>query len=81
MASVMKSCGAVWGAVQRSVRINGRDVATFGDWLNAQSEEFRIGITYVAIDMAAGYAKAVRRALPHAQSVVDHFHVVELRIR
>jgi transposase len=59
-------------------QVNGRDVATVVDWLNAQSAEFRAGITHVAIDMSAGYAKAVRRALPHARIVVDHFHVVKL---
>ncbi len=28
--------------------------------------------------MSAGYAKAVRQALPHARVAVDHFHVVKL---
>jgi len=32
----------------------------------------------MAIDMSAGYAKAVRQALPHARVAVDHFHVVKL---
>ena len=59
-------------------QVNGRDVATVVDWINAQTPAFRAGITQVAIDMSAGYAKAVRQALPHARIVVEHFHVVKL---
>jgi len=59
-------------------QVNGRDVSTVVDWIQAQTPEFRAGITHVAIDMSATYAKAVRRALPHARIVVDHFHVVKL---
>ena len=46
--------------------------------INARTTRFRAWITHVAIDMAAEYAKAVRHASPHAQIVVDHFHVVKL---
>jgi transposase len=35
----------------------------------------------VAIDMCSIYASAVRRALPHAQLVVDLFHVVQLAVK
>jgi transposase len=35
-------------------QVNGRDVATVVDWIQAQSEQFRAGITHVAIDMSAG---------------------------
>src|SRR6195952_4199629 len=59
-------------------QVNGRDVTTVVDWIDAQSEQFRAAITHVAIDMSAGYAKAVREALPHARIVIDHFHVVKL---
>ena len=59
-------------------QINGRDVNTVVAWIELQTPEFRAGITHVAIDMSATYAKAVRRALPHARIVVDHFHVVKL---
>ncbi len=59
-------------------QINGRDVNTVVAWIELQTPEFRAGITHVAIDMSASYAKAVRRALPHARIVVDHFHVVKL---
>lgn len=53
-------------------------MTTIVEWINAQTPQFRAGITHVAIDMTAGYAKAVRQALPHARIVVDHFHVVKL---
>jgi transposase len=32
----------------------------------------------VAIDMCTGFKSAVRQALPHAQLVVDHFHITQL---
>jgi transposase len=32
----------------------------------------------VAIDMCSAYRAAVRKHLPHARLVVDHFHVVQL---
>ena len=55
------------------------------DWLEAQSEQFREAILFVAIDPAAVYAKAVRTVrpdgtllLPNARLVVDHFHLVKL---
>ena len=59
-------------------QVNGREVATVVAWINSQTPEFRAGITHVAIDMSATYAKAVLKALPHARIVVDHFHVVKL---
>lgn len=31
----------------------------------------------VSMDMSASFAPAVRRCLPHAQIVVDHFHVIQ----
>ena len=50
-------------------QVNGRDTATITDWIGAQSPEIRAAITHVAIDISATYAKAVRRALPHARIV------------
>lgn len=44
-------------------------------WLKAQPEPWRAGITHVAIDLSAAYAKAVRDALPAAVLVADRFHV------
>ncbi len=31
----------------------------------------------VSLDMSASFAPAVRQALPHAQLVIDHFHVIQ----
>jgi transposase len=56
----------------------GRSRATVIDWLAARTPQFRAAITHVAIDPAASYAAAVRTALPHAQIVVDHFHLDKL---
>ena len=63
----------------------GRTSQAVVDWLEAQSEQFREAILFVAIDPAAVYAKAVRTVrpdgtllLPNARLVVDHFHLVKL---
>lgn len=63
----------------------GRTSQAVVDWLEAQSQQFRDAILFVAIDPAAVYAKAVRtvrpdgtRLLPNARLVVDHFHLVKL---
>jgi transposase len=42
--------------------------------LAARSGEFRDRIATVVIDPQAGYAAAIRAALPNAQLAVDHFH-------
>ena len=47
-------------------------------WLAAQSKEFCDGIAVVAIDPSAPYAAGIRRALPNAGIVLDHFHLVLL---
>jgi transposase len=47
-------------------------------WLASQTPAWRDRIRYVAIDMCTIFVSAVRRMLPHAQLVVDHFHVVQL---
>lgn len=41
----------------------------------------RAGITHVAIDTSATYAKVVRDALPHAIVILDRFHLVALANR
>jgi transposase len=58
----------------------GRTGAAVIGWLAEQSEEFRIGVQFVAIDPAAVYATAIRTPglLPNAAVVVDHFHLVKL---
>ncbi|MGI8523487.1 MAG: ISL3 family transposase [Nocardioides sp.] len=56
----------------------GRSGACVQSWLAVQSKEFRDGIEVVAIDPSAPYAAGIRRALPQARIVVDHFHLVML---
>ena len=56
----------------------GRTGACVVAWLALQSQEFRDGITVVAIDPSAPYAAGIRRALPGAVLVLDHFHLVLL---
>jgi len=58
-------------------QVNGRSAKPVTDWLGAREQAWRAGITYVAIDMSAAYAKAAREALPHAQLIVDFFHLVK----
>ena len=59
-------------------QVDGRSGAAVQAWLAARTPEFRAGIEVVVIDPHAGYAAAVRAALPHAVIAVDHFHLVML---
>jgi transposase len=59
-------------------QVEGRDHTTVAAWLLARPKTWRDQVRFVAIDMSASYAAAVRLALPHATIVVDHFHVVQL---
>ncbi len=61
-------------------QVTGRTSACVIDWLKARTPEFREAITFVAIDPAAVYAKAITTPglLPIAVLVVDHFHIVAL---
>ncbi len=43
-----------------------------------QSRQFRAAVQVVAIDPSAPYAAGIRRALPRARIVLDHFHPVML---
>jgi transposase len=56
----------------------GRSGACVEAWMSLQSKEFRDGVTVVAIDPSAPYASGIRRALPQARIVLDHFHLVML---
>lgn len=58
-------------------QVNGRSAATVIDWLDARDEQWRRQITHITIDLSSVYAKAVREALPHAELVVDRFHLVK----
>ena len=59
-------------------QVDGRTSAAVQAWLAARTEAFRAGIEVVVIDPHAGYAAAVRAALPEARIAVDHFHLVML---
>jgi transposase len=51
------------------------------DWLAGTPKPWHEQIAFVAIDMSPGYRAAIRTGLPHAQVVVDHFHIVQLANR
>lgn len=59
------------------VQVNGRSATPVVDWLGQRDQQWLAGIAYVAIDMSMTYAKAARDALPHAQLIVDRFHLVK----
>jgi transposase len=59
-------------------QVDGRTSAAVQAWLAARSPQFRAAIEVVVIDPHAGYAAAVRAALPDAQVAVDHFHLITL---
>jgi transposase len=59
-------------------QVDGRTSAAVQAWLAARTEAFRAGIEVVVIDPHAGYAAAVRAALPDAVIAVDHFHLIML---
>ena len=56
----------------------GRSGACVEAWMSLQSKEFRDGVTVVVIDPSAPHASGIRRALPQARIVLDHFHLVML---
>lgn len=59
-------------------QVEGRTGDDVAYWLASQTPAWRDRVRYVAIDMCTIFVSAVRRILPHAQLVVDHFHVVKL---
>ena len=56
----------------------GRSGACVEGWIALQDRAFRDGVQVVAIDPSAPYAAGIRRALPAARIVVDHWHLVRL---
>jgi len=68
----------ITGAQSLLGQVDGRTSAAVQAWLAARSEEFRAGVEVVVIDPHAGYAAAVRAALPDAAIAVDHFHLIML---
>ncbi|WP_308191933.1 transposase [Gordonia liuliyuniae] len=59
-------------------QVTGRTSAAVTGWLAAQSPAFQASITHVAIDPCAAYAAAAAQALPQAQLVLDHLHLITL---
>lgn len=58
--------------------VPGRSGAAVATWLAAQPAPWRAGIEVVALDPSAPFAAAIRRLLPQATIVVDHWHLVRL---
>ena len=58
--------------------IDGRTAARVAEWLLAQPDPWRAGVTHVTIDLSASYLRAVTDALPDAVVVADRFHLVRL---
>lgn len=59
-------------------QVEGRTADDVAYWLACQTPAWRDGIRVVAIDMCTVFVSAIRRYLPDATLVVDHFHVVKL---
>ncbi|MEV6817010.1 ISL3 family transposase, partial [Micromonospora sp. NPDC051296] len=59
-------------------QVEGRTAQVVADWLLARPPQWRDQVRHVAIDMCTVFKSAVARVLPHAQLVVDHFHLVQL---
>lgn len=58
--------------------VPGRSGAAVEAWLALQTQGWKAGVEVVALDPSAPFAAAIRRQLPHATIVVDHFHLVRL---
>jgi transposase len=54
-----------------------RNKETLENWIQTLSKEQRKAIRYASIDMWKPYYQAVRGMLPHAEIVVDRFHVMK----
>lgn len=62
-------------------QVEGRTADDAAWWLAQAAPTWRDAVQVAAIDMCTIYASAVRRMLPHAQIVVDLFHVVQLAVK
>jgi transposase len=62
-------------------QVEGRTTAAVVGWLAERPAEWLAGIRAVAIDMCTVFKAAIAKTLPHAVTVVDHFHVVQLANR
>jgi transposase len=54
-----------------------REKKTLEHWIGGLSPDERRAIRFVSIDMWAPYQQAARNKIPHAQVVVDRFHVMK----
>lgn len=54
--------------------VEGRAAAAIVEWVEAQPDTWRAGISHVCLDLSASYAKAARLALPDAVLVADRFY-------
>ena len=59
-------------------QVDGRTSTAVRGWLAERTPQFREAVEVVVIDPHAGYAAAVRAALPEARLAVDHFHLIML---
>lgn len=59
-------------------QIEGRTSDDVAYWLAMQRPAWRHAVQVVAIDMCTVFVSAIRRYLPHAQIVIDRFHLVKL---
>ncbi|MEV7238985.1 transposase [Streptomyces sp. NPDC051020] len=59
-------------------QVEGRTAQVVIDWLADRDQAWRDAVRYVAIDMCTIFKSAIRRVLPQAALVVDHFHLVQL---
>lgn len=59
-------------------QVEGRTAQTVIDWLDQRGPAWCAAVAFVAIDMCTIFKSAVRRVLPQATLVVDHFHLVQL---
>ena len=67
--------GIVWAA-------EGRNAASLKAFFDGLTDEQKVSIRAVSIDMSAGYENAIRdpdSGVPHAQVCFDPFHVVQVR--
>jgi len=58
--------------------VPGRSGAAVTGWLSERDQAWRDQVEVVALDPSAPFAAAIRRLLPQATIVVDHFHLVRL---
>jgi transposase len=58
--------------------VRGRSGTVLSQWIAAQPERWRQGVTVAGLDPFRGYATALRTSLPHATRVLDAFHVTRL---